>query len=525
MARGANIGTLSAKGTLDAQGFSLGVKKMEEDAKRGAANVEKAFGKGGLEGKLEGIFGRMGANLRLGGGLSLGFENITSAFGIGGLTGVAQKLGTTLDEEIDLGFLNDRLGTSVQWLSTLRTVAGETSISAQQLSGGLDFLNRFIGQAATGSEEARTAFSRLGIQWSEIRGQRFEQVFSRVADGFASITDRSTRASLAMQMFGRGEGQRMLRLFEGGGEGLSGAMEDARRRGGFVTAEDMARANQLNEAMDRATTAWNNAWRRFLSEIAPAAATAINGITDAMRAGRERFNPPAPQIGVSIDTMAGVPPWARAQVEAARQQRRDNEAAFIEAYMEAEAAARAEEAVAGRVDEVTSRLEEQASAWGMTATEAQRAKLAAEGATDAQLAGIDAIIAREQERVRAGRDAEQLMRLQNMASTPLDALRSRITDIQRQGNFMTDRQRGAALMNAIGGLNMGESPLLGGLSASGTDTAQIIQGAMSPQVDQMAAMEAALEGILEQSRRSNELWDAAGLRIQEIADRLTAIEN
>jgi hypothetical protein len=254
-----SIGKWSAQAFLDATGFTSGITKMM----------------GGIQAFVKGPNG-------------IGMlTNLPAALGLSSIEGVFSRLNDTLERELDLGFLNDQLGTSIEFLSTLRTVAGENSVGADQFSAGMARMNQVIGQAIMGGESEIATLERLGLTMEEIQNQNFEETFMKAARGLAAITDRAVRARTAMELFGRQGGGNMLRFVTG----LDGAFSDAQSRGGFTTEEDLRRFKEMDDAIDRMTTAWENMWRRWLSAVAPTLtdlANGMSGVGDSMVANAEQ---------------------------------------------------------------------------------------------------------------------------------------------------------------------------------------------------------------------------------------------
>lgn len=259
-----NIGKWSAQASIDASGVQRGAAQVIASAK-------------GMESSLEGVFGRMGAAVKFP-GLSLGFESVVSAIGIQSGRQFIDKFQTTVDENLELGFLSDRLGAPIEFVSALQTVALESNVTAEQFSTSLDRMNQTLGQASLGSTEAQSTFTQLGLSWQNLAGQRFDQNYMQVAQALSQIENRAERARIATELFGRGAGQTVLRMMNEGAGGLARALADVQARGGFITDADRARMDAADNAMDRLTTNMRNSWREFVVSIAPAVTTALSAI-------------------------------------------------------------------------------------------------------------------------------------------------------------------------------------------------------------------------------------------------------
>lgn len=287
---------------MDASAFTAPLRAMTNEAQRAKAGVNDAFT--GMGQKLGATLGSMGGKIAAF-GLSL-----PQLLGITSIQQIGSQLNQTLEQELELGHLNDLLGTSVEWLSALRTVASENSVSGEQFTQALNRMNQTLGRAIEGSSEARETFSALGLDWRQMRDQGFERNFMAIADAFGAIEDRSVRARLAVELFGREGGSRMLRQFQEGGEGLRRAMADARGRGAITTAEDQQRFRDLDNAIDRITTNWRQTWVDFMSTTAPALTRLFNRIADILEGPRLRtllLRASAPQASGLMDLGSMLP--------------------------------------------------------------------------------------------------------------------------------------------------------------------------------------------------------------------------
>lgn len=298
-----NIGKWSAQAVIDTAGVTAGANKAIAEANR-----------------VKGALGNIGGAIDIGGGATLFGGGKAIAFAAAAVaTGqrFAQDFTQTVDDNLELGFLANRLGTSVESLSTLQTVARESNISTQSFASGMDRLNMRLGEASLGGEEAQRSFRRLGLEWQQLTTQGFDKNLMAISQAFLSIENRSERARLAQEIFGRGEGQRMLRLMEIGAVGLAEAMADVRTRGGFITADQLSRLQAADDAFDRMTTASANGWRNFVVAIAPAVTGVLNEWNRAMaQIDRSIVRLTAPSVATRAQQLLQslTPPSAEAAV-------------------------------------------------------------------------------------------------------------------------------------------------------------------------------------------------------------------
>lgn len=232
-----NIGKWSAQATVDARGFTSGIQRMTSS--------------------IKGFVGSQGMGL---------IANLPATLGLASIEGIFSRLNDTLERELDLGFLADQLGAPLGMLQQLRAIASENSVDAAQFTSAMERMNQVLGQARLGSEEAVETFGRLGISIEDIRSQDFQTLFLRAARGLDGMTDRAARARTAMELFGRRGAGQMLRFIRD----IDGALADMQERGiGLGAEEALEDINDLDNAIDRLSTRWDEFWRSALAKAAP----------------------------------------------------------------------------------------------------------------------------------------------------------------------------------------------------------------------------------------------------------------
>jgi Phage-related minor tail protein len=183
-----------------------------------------------------------------------------------GSLGVAMSIGAFLgfiknvvETTTQLGNLADQVGINVESLQELAQVGQDFGLSTDQISGGLEKLNRSIGEAATGNAAAEKTFDDLGIairdQQNNVRSG--EEVLRDFADVMATIPDIATRAAYENDVLGRGA-SKLDPIFRQGGAAMRAAMEDAKAMGTVIGEDDVEALREMSrasdDAMDRVTT-------------------------------------------------------------------------------------------------------------------------------------------------------------------------------------------------------------------------------------------------------------------------------
>ena len=117
-----------------------------------------------------------------------------------------------------IGMVAKQTGIATEALQRLgHAAAMNDSISFEEMSQGLKFLSRNMGNAAAGGKEAQAAFARIGLSVADLSKMSPDQVFLKLSDAIKSgAIPESQRMSVVMQLLGRGASGLIPLLTEGG---------------------------------------------------------------------------------------------------------------------------------------------------------------------------------------------------------------------------------------------------------------------------------------------------------------------
>jgi hypothetical protein len=140
-------------------------------------------------------------------------------------------------------------GLSVEEYQQYAFAAQQAEVSNEEFATSVRFLTRNMGDALRGSGEAGKAFSQLGIRLTDANGKTRAtgDVLRDVTAGFRRIQDPALRASLSLDLFGRG-GARMGRFLAQNPEAFERAAA-AVRRFGFFTGDSAQEADEAGDAL------------------------------------------------------------------------------------------------------------------------------------------------------------------------------------------------------------------------------------------------------------------------------------
>jgi lambda family phage tail tape measure protein len=135
-------------------------------------------------------------------GLGMAFRGLGAALAVGGF---AAAIKGAVDLADNMRDLSQRTGVSVETLGQFKVAAELSGSSLEGVAKGLNFLNKNMVAATTGTEATAAAFKTVGVAIKDGAGQlrNADQVFLDVADKFAQMRDGPEKAALAIKLFGK----------------------------------------------------------------------------------------------------------------------------------------------------------------------------------------------------------------------------------------------------------------------------------------------------------------------------------
>jgi hypothetical protein len=254
----------------------------------------------------KGVQASFGSMVKAGASLALGFGAIKVA-----ANAIAGTLGTFKDA-LDLGGtmkdLSERTGETAGNLLLLRRAFDNSGVGADKVGTSVNKLQKFMDDAAQGSEKNITTLARLGLTMADMAGKTPTEQMAMLAERLNGVSDNGEKSALAMSVFGKAGGQLLPLLADFSGElktaqdqlgNMPGVMD--RNAGAFDNISDNINVakgkflefaagllESLAPALELATTLIT----RFdaagagmkLGEIITGASNAMGGFTDALNA-------------------------------------------------------------------------------------------------------------------------------------------------------------------------------------------------------------------------------------------------
>ena len=237
------------------------------------------------------------------------FNVRNAVVGLGATLALKQFAGQ-IDE---LAKASGRLGLTVNELQSLQFAAGQTGVSSNELTKGLERFSRSIGETAQGIGSAKEEFEKLGISVTNADGslRPTTTLLNEVSDGLKDVEDPAERVRIAFDLFGR-SGVKLINTLKGGSEGLT-ELRDRFNEITITLTEDQAKAVEAaNDGFDRLGKTFTSFGQSITATVLPGiqhvaeaftvlGSLAIANIIDGVGVLRNRFIDLAQTFGFLAD--------------------------------------------------------------------------------------------------------------------------------------------------------------------------------------------------------------------------------
>ncbi|OED39007.1 phage tail protein [Chromatiales bacterium (ex Bugula neritina AB1)] len=223
------------------------------DQTRGAfSSIKRNLGElGTVARSLNGLLGTLGLAV--------------SAAGLGAL------VKSSLESADGLSKLSQRVGITVESLSTLIPVAELSGVSAEKFEGGLRKLAVRMLEAATGTDDAVRSFAAVGVAVQDQSGalRATDQVLLALAERFQVLPDGAEKTALAVELFGK-SGADLIPFLNQGREGVEALSEEMVALGLQLGGDTAVQAEVFNDALTKVRLATAAIGNRILESLLPA---------------------------------------------------------------------------------------------------------------------------------------------------------------------------------------------------------------------------------------------------------------
>lgn len=194
-----------------------------------------------------------------------------AGIGTAAVAGFGSMIKETIDTAEHLEKMSQRVGVSVESLSTLRYAAQLSGTEISVLEKAIQRLSRNVYDAGRGIGEAKEAFLDMNINVNDTNGnlRDAEELMKEVADRFATMKDGTEKTALALNIFGRA-GADLIPMLNRGSGALNSMQQEARDLGIEISTDTAKSAAQFKDNMLRLETSVSGLATSLTVDLLPA---------------------------------------------------------------------------------------------------------------------------------------------------------------------------------------------------------------------------------------------------------------
>lgn len=186
---------------------------------------------------------------------------------------MAARTGIATEILSELGFVAEQSGADLETLEKgiRRMQAGIFDLGIGVKSGvdDVDDMGSALKDLGLGTSAAAQSFDAIGLSLKDLQGLDPGKQFELIADRIDKIEDPTTKAAVAMRIFGK-SGAQLIPLFRGGSKSIRELRKEARSLGLSISKKEAKAAADFTDAWNRVTRSLKAVTFAIGSSIAPA---------------------------------------------------------------------------------------------------------------------------------------------------------------------------------------------------------------------------------------------------------------
>lgn len=249
------LGKLRARLEADSSGFSAGIGRAKRELTGFVGSVRSGLG------KVSSAFGGLGGA-------------ITAA-------GFGAAIKSSLDELDRIDELSSTFGIATADLQKLSLIAKQSGVDLEALGRSTAKLYKTIASNPD-------VFGSIGISAEKLSTLDLPGKLGMIGDALNRIESDEMRVAKAMEIFGK-SGADLLPLLANGMEGIAKAAAEIEAMGGIFSDEDIKKAVEANDALDKAGKSLKTITTELAITFAPiieAVANAVAKLNDAFQSAQ-----------------------------------------------------------------------------------------------------------------------------------------------------------------------------------------------------------------------------------------------
>lgn len=207
--------------------------------------------------------------------------------GYEGLMKVKELIEGTVEAANEAKNLGEQLGITSDAMQELGYAAYVSDVSAGQLQGAMQRLSRGLEDAKKGSGGTHDALQKLGVHMDDLKNHSLDQNLETLADAFEKAGPKVNKTALAIELFGRSAGPRMLLMLNKGREGIEGMRDEAEDLGFVIGGETIEASEEFEMAQKRLHATLIGVRNEAVGAILPALKEMAEGLSEWVKENRE----------------------------------------------------------------------------------------------------------------------------------------------------------------------------------------------------------------------------------------------
>jgi len=176
----------------------------------------------------------------------------------------------------------DSLGMGIEGYQKLRYAMSTAGVEAGEFDGAIQKMSNTIKMGAAGNESAAKQLEEIGLSAQKLAGMKPEEAFARISDYMQVLPNDAERTRVAITLFGKTAGPKMMNAMKMGSDGLR-AFGDEAQSLGIIISEEQARASEnYGDAMSRMKNAFGGLKNQFIGSAIGPITQAFDHLKDAM---------------------------------------------------------------------------------------------------------------------------------------------------------------------------------------------------------------------------------------------------
>jgi phage-related protein len=176
----------------------------------------------------------------------------------------------------------DSLGMGIEGYQRLRYAMSTAGVEAGEFDGAIQKMSNTIKMGAAGNEASAKQLAAIGLSAQKLATMKPEEAFSRISDYMQTLKSDAERTQVAITLFGKTAGPKMMNAMRMGSDGLRAMGDEAQSLGIIISEEQARQSEEYGDAMSRMGNAFGGLKNQFIGNAIGPITKAFDHLKDAM---------------------------------------------------------------------------------------------------------------------------------------------------------------------------------------------------------------------------------------------------